>query len=178
MGVSRANGGEIGLQRLVIQRLDPVRVDIGAVQVGDLSLVGAGGQIVAGHELGDHRVHPVVRQFAQQVERAVAGAVGRDDHRIDGPAVRIAEEIVTGGHAGVPSGHVEAPAAIARRRGALIAGSPLGLLEQGENGAGLVDTGMVVAVTGQGRRGGQKQGTDSGTDQQFIHGTSLSCGRN
>src|SRR5690606_14505966 len=96
MGVGGANGGEVGLQRLGVQRLDAGLVHIGAVGGGDLLLVRARRQVGARGQALDHRLDAVVGQFAQQGEGPVAGAVRRNLHGVEGGAVGVAEEAVAG----------------------------------------------------------------------------------
>ena len=170
MAVGGADRGQIGLQRLGVQLLDTRLVDVGAIGVGDLGLVRAGGQIAARGQTRHQLLHAVVGQFAQQGERAVAGAVRRNDQLLQRLAVRELEEVVARFHRRVAARHVEAPGSVTRRGRALPASGGLFAREQGDDGAGLVDAGVVVVgVLSEGGAGGQQKGADGGADKQSFH---------
>ncbi|MNJ33251.1 hypothetical protein D3C77_279320 [compost metagenome] len=175
MGVGGADGVQIGGQRLGVQLIDARLVDEGAVGVGDLLLVRAGDQVGARGQAGDQLLHAVVRQFAQQGERAVGGAVRGDGQLVQRGPVGVAEEAVAGIDRGVAARQVEAPGSVLGRIRALPARSAaLGGrgLEQFEDAAGLVDAGVVVAVVGQGG-GGRQKGGRSHSREQFLHSSIL-----
>ena len=170
MAVGGADGRQIGLQRLGVQLLDAGLVHIGAVGVGDLGLVRPGRQVGAARQARDQLLHPVVRQFAQQGERAVAGAVRRDDQLVDRRAVGVAEEVVARRHGGVAPGQVEAPGPVLGRLGSLPAGGGFLAREQRDDGAALVQAGVVVSdVLRQCGGGGQQKGARGGPDEQTFH---------
>ncbi|VXC06622.1 hypothetical protein BREVUG8_90154 [Brevundimonas sp. G8] len=170
MAVGGADRGQIGLQRLGVQLLDARFVDVGAIGVGDLGLVRTGRQVGAVRQAQHQFLHTVVRQFAQQGERAIAGAVRRDDQFFQRLAVGVLEEVVARLNRCVAAGHVEAPGPVTGRLGALPARRRLFAREQRNDRAGLVDTGVVVAdVLRKGGAGGQKKGADSSPDKQSFH---------
>jgi hypothetical protein len=179
MGVGGADGGQVGPQRLVVQRLDPGLVHVGAVGVGDLLFVRAGDQVGAGHEGLDHRLDPVVGQFAQQGEGAVGGPVRGDLHPVEGRAVGEAHEAVARADRSVAAGQVKTPGPVTGRDRALVThdrGTLIGGLEQFVDGAALVDAGVAVILAADlcNRDGrGQEQGAERGTDEQFLHGDFL-----
>src|SRR5690606_17176441 len=151
--------------------LDARLVHIGAVGVSDLLLVGSGRQIRAARQIVNQFLHPVVGQFAQQREGAVGGAVRRDGQLVEGGAVGVAEEAVARLHRGVAAVEVEAPGPVFRRLGSLPARSAAfggRGLEQFEDGADVVDAGMVMTIARQG--GARRQKGDSGDAyKQFLH---------
>ncbi|MNQ84425.1 hypothetical protein D3C85_995520 [compost metagenome] len=175
MGVGGADSGQEGLQRLGVQRLDARLVNIAAIGVGNLGLVRTRSQVAARRQPLNQGLHAIVRQFAQQGERAVGGAVRRNLQLVESRAVSVAEEAVARRHRGVATRQVEAPGAVlgrvragpAGRRGAAF--GRRGAVEQLHNRAALVHAGMVVAVLRRRHSGGQQQGADSGPDQQFLH---------
>ncbi|MNT10174.1 hypothetical protein D3C72_1449890 [compost metagenome] len=175
MRVGGADGGEIGLQRLGVELLDARLVDVAAIGVGDLGLIRTGRQVLAGDQVLDQGLHPVVRQFAQQREGAVGGAVRRDLQLVQGRPVGVAEEAVARRHRGVATRQIKAPVAIlgrvradpTGRRGAAF--GRRGAVEQLHDRAALVHAGVVVTVLRRRHAGRQEQGADSGPDQQFLH---------
>ncbi|MNS69861.1 hypothetical protein D3C72_1031890 [compost metagenome] len=173
--VGGADSRQEGLQRLGVQGFNARLVDVGAIGVGDLGLVRTRLQVGARDQTLDQGLHAVVRQFAQQREGAVRGAVRRDLQLVEGRAVGIAEEAVARRNRGVTTREVKAPGSVlgrvradptGRRRAAF---GGRGAVEQLHHRAALVQAGMVVTVLCSRHAGRQKQGADSGPDQQFLH---------
>ncbi len=113
--VDRVDAVEVGLERGDAESLDARRVHVGGVVVADLAGVGvhdgaAGGVLDDGADVG-------LGPLAEQVEGAVARAVGRDLDGVEPGAVDVAEEVVLGADLGVHGLGVDAEGALREGRG-------------------------------------------------------------
>ncbi len=92
--------GEVRLERGQAVRVDGLLVHIGGVEVGDLSLLGAGGGVGLGCLL-DEGGDALVDDVGKQREAGDAGAVGGDFGVGDPGAVGVVVEVVAGLDGGV-----------------------------------------------------------------------------
>ena len=102
---------EIVFRRCEAARIDLLGVDERVVEIAQLLFFRRQRRVGLGFDIVRDIAHPLFAEDQEILERARAGAVGRDFRRLEPVAVHIEEEVVAGLHALVHAREVDAPRA-------------------------------------------------------------------
>ncbi len=101
---------EIWLERFSAERLEPLLVHPGRVEIPDL-LLDRAGRGVAGRKMLDDRANVLLRRESEPHESAISRQIGRNLKSVEPTPVRIAVEVITWGDGFVARRQIDAPRA-------------------------------------------------------------------